>query len=1582
MKRLCIIIMLMASCWELLTAQVFRVGDLYTAPDGSKGIVYYVLPDGTGAWAVALNDASSNCAWGNLVDVPELANQNPANQQMLLYDTSGYANTQILRNFQNNNTYAAGVVNFNHGWCLPSPGQLRMLHARMPLIAGAVIAAGGSYMANDWYWTSAEQNSAMAWQVDFGHYAYHGRFHAADKSSHCHVRAVCRITYDPTYVWSTGDTGPSITVSPEQTTAYTVTVTTPIGCSDSAAQTITVLHYDTTHLYETVCDSYVWSGDSLVQSGTYSHTLTSTTGCDSVVTLHLTVHHSTSQTLPISIVENDLPYSFLDTIFQEAGTYVLTLENEAGCDSTLTVVLNVFENVINEVDSLLCEGELPIVWNGVEFTEAGSQPAVLTAASGADSVVLMTVSLIPTTYGAFDTAVVENALPIHYHNLLCDTAGTYTDTLVNAAGCDSILTLNLTVWPNVTSVAYDTVCESALPFTWNDSVFTTAGTKMTTILAHTGADSTVTMMLTVNPTTYGTFDTAVVENALPFQLHHLTCDSAGVYTDTLVNAAGCDSILTLNLTVYPNVTSEIDTAVCEGDFPITWNDSLFTLPCTMMTTILAHTGADSTIIMTMSLIPTTYGMATLAVVENMLPYTYNDSTYAGAGTYVQNLTNVFGCDSILTVVIEVYENVSSLADSTVCESELPILWNGVEFTQAGTQSSVLAASTGADSAVVMTLTVIPTTYGTFDTAIVENALPLQFHNLVCNAAGVYTDTLVNAAGCDSVLTLNLTVWPNVTSTLDSTVCEGELPITWNDSVFTTAGTKTTTILAHTGADSTITMTLAVIPTTYGTLDTAAVQNALPVHINDSVYSLGGTYTQFLSNSADCDSILTVNLTVWPNVTSEIDSTVCEDDFPFTWNDSVFAEAGTKTTTILAHTGADSTITMTVTMAMTTYGTLDTAIVENALPFHIHNLICDSAGVYADTIANAAGCDSILSVLVTVYENVTGEDDSTLCADALPLTWNGVTFTQAGTQTATLLAHTGADSVVTMTLHVNPLSYTTIDTAIIQNNLPFHYVNGLIDTTFGAGTTMISTSQFVFPNVNGCDSVVTLNLMVYQNVANTVDTSVCAADMPYTWHGHNFTAAGSFPMTLLTSHGADSVVTYTLSVDNLSVSIGSVTHVTCFGASTGAATANVTGGQGPFTYQWTNSSNTTVATTTALSNRPAGTYTFTVTDHLGCTATATTTLNTLNGALTPGTIAASQEVCDGEVVAPFTGSAASGGDNGHYQWQISTNGTDWTNAPGTSNTQGYTYPNTASSAFTLRRAWVSQSCGTVNSNEVTVSVWPNSSDTIVASVCQGETYSQYNFDVTAEQTEEAGEYSFEQHHATGHCDSAVVLLLTVYPVEEELVEAEICEGEGYNSDGFNVSPQETIGEDEIELTQYLQSVHGCDSVVTLHLTVIDTALRIEMLTDDFCENNEAALTVVTGMSDYVWSTGETATTIAVTSPGLYSVTATQGGCSATAQIRVEGCHLELVLPNAITPSSGDGLNDCFFIPEGYTANISLFKVYIYNRWGELVFYSTDKNFRWYGEYRDQTQYQAVYSYVIEYTDLAGRPTRLSGSVTVL
>jgi len=142
MKNLLTILFL--CCCNVIFAQNYRIGDVYTAPDGSRGIVYYLHPDGSGGWVVALNDASTGCAWGDASDVPGLANQSPSYIQQLLNDTAGYTNTQTLRLYQNNDNYAAGVVDFDNGWVLPSPAQLSMLFGQLPFIASAITAAGGT----------------------------------------------------------------------------------------------------------------------------------------------------------------------------------------------------------------------------------------------------------------------------------------------------------------------------------------------------------------------------------------------------------------------------------------------------------------------------------------------------------------------------------------------------------------------------------------------------------------------------------------------------------------------------------------------------------------------------------------------------------------------------------------------------------------------------------------------------------------------------------------------------------------------------------------------------------------------------------------------------------------------------------------------------------------------------------------------------------------------------------------------------------------------------------------------------------------------------------------------------------------------------------------------------------------------------------------------------------------------------------------------------------------------------------------------------------------------------------------------
>ena len=182
-KRLLIWLLILLGIGPVM-GQVYQVGDLYTAPDGSQGIVFYVHPDGSGGWMVALSDASSGCKWGPNVNVPELPDHSPSSpRQNLLVDIDGYANTVAMRSVSGGGTYASTVVDLAREWVVPSPAQLRVLYGQLSVVSPALMAAGGQDMARANYWTSAERNYRYAWYIDFGGAAYVGSFRNALKSS-------------------------------------------------------------------------------------------------------------------------------------------------------------------------------------------------------------------------------------------------------------------------------------------------------------------------------------------------------------------------------------------------------------------------------------------------------------------------------------------------------------------------------------------------------------------------------------------------------------------------------------------------------------------------------------------------------------------------------------------------------------------------------------------------------------------------------------------------------------------------------------------------------------------------------------------------------------------------------------------------------------------------------------------------------------------------------------------------------------------------------------------------------------------------------------------------------------------------------------------------------------------------------------------------------------------------------------------------------------------------------------------------------------------------------------------------------
>jgi hypothetical protein len=286
---------------RILMAQMYKVGDLYTAPDGSKGIVFFVYPDNSGGLVVALNDASAGCPWGNQTDVPELPNQDVYYAQQLLSDTAGYAKTQAIRSVNPLNTQcAACLVDIEHGWFLPSPAQLRILYAQLPFISASLIEAGGTDLANDRYWSSGEYSATNAWRLDMGNLSdYAGSLSNSSKSFYSRVREIRRFnnqSEDVSYLWNNGSTTPSVTVAPSETNAYSVTVTFFDGCVGSAEKHIEVTPFVEQDEQVVICLSdlpFAYRdtvfGLETPSVSTYSIRQTVPDGCDTITHLFLSV---------------------------------------------------------------------------------------------------------------------------------------------------------------------------------------------------------------------------------------------------------------------------------------------------------------------------------------------------------------------------------------------------------------------------------------------------------------------------------------------------------------------------------------------------------------------------------------------------------------------------------------------------------------------------------------------------------------------------------------------------------------------------------------------------------------------------------------------------------------------------------------------------------------------------------------------------------------------------------------------------------------------------------------------------------------------------------------------------------------------------------------------------------------------------------------------------------------------------------------------------------------------------------------------------------------------------------------------
>ena len=492
------------------------------------------------------------------------------------------------------------------------------------------------------------------------------------------------------------------------------------------------------------------------QLSTFNFQLLTPLGCDSTVTLHLTVHPAVTSTSSVTVCESDLPYHYvdgdIDTTF-EVGTPNLSVFNfqfstQHGCDSTVILTVNINQPVENETDVTACD---EYEWNGEMLTASGVYTATFTAANGCDSTVTLHLTINEPTESD-TTATACGSFNWHGYTNLTES-GDYTDVLENAEGCDSIVTLHLTINTPTESDTSATACGS---FSWHGYTNLTESGDYTDVIENAaGCDSIVTLHLTINVPTEG--DTTATACG-SYSWHGYTdLTESGDYIDVLENAAGCDSIVTLHLTVnQPVVTSTSSVTVCESDLPYHYVngdiDTTFEVGTPQLSTfnfqLLTSHGCDSTVILTLNIRSANHTEFAETACGS---YVWNNEVYEESGDYVQTFTNAAGCDSVVTLHLTIFTaNYADFADNA-CGS---YTWNGEVYEESGDYVQTFTNVNGCDSVVTLHLTIYPADHTDF----ADNACgSYTWNNEVYEESGNYVQTFTNASGCDSIVTLHLTV---------------------------------------------------------------------------------------------------------------------------------------------------------------------------------------------------------------------------------------------------------------------------------------------------------------------------------------------------------------------------------------------------------------------------------------------------------------------------------------------------------------------------------------------------------------------------------------------------------------------------------------------------------------------------------------------------------------------------------------------------------------------------------------------------------------------------------------------------------
>jgi hypothetical protein len=282
------------------------------------------------------------------------------------------------------------------------------------------------------------------------------------------------------------------------------------------------------------CGKFTMNGITYFKSGSYRQKVENYRGCDSIITLNLNIADSSANIMKVSSCNS--AYTLNGITYTSSGKYYQRFKNVLGCDSILTIDLVVANTTIT-YKLVACKS---VKTNGTIYDSTGFYTQKLTSIYGCDSFLNLDITIVQPS----DTFTLQAATcnTFSLNGKVYNVSGTYYQKLRNYQSCDSTIRLNLKVIAPDTQKIMVSACRS---YTVAGKTFSASGNYTVKTKGYLGCDSTILLQLTILSKLATTLN---LSDCNSVTVNGFTYTNPGSYVQTLVSHLGCDSLLTINFT--------------------------------------------------------------------------------------------------------------------------------------------------------------------------------------------------------------------------------------------------------------------------------------------------------------------------------------------------------------------------------------------------------------------------------------------------------------------------------------------------------------------------------------------------------------------------------------------------------------------------------------------------------------------------------------------------------------------------------------------------------------------------------------------------------------------------------------------------------------------------------------------------------------------------------------------------------------------------------------------------------------------------------------------------------------------------